>query len=70
MEKWKQAICQPESSIESLLRKVDDAGTQLAFIVDDAGILVGVVSDGDVRRGLLHGKDLNTPVREIMNVSP
>jgi dTDP-glucose pyrophosphorylase len=70
MEKWKQAICQPESSIESLLRKVDDAGTQLAFIVDDSGILVGVVSDGDVRRGLLRGKDLNTPVREIMNVSP
>ena len=70
MEKWKQAVSHPESTIESLLRKVDEAGTQLAFVVDDRGVLVGVVSDGDVRRGLLRGKRLDTPVREIMNSSP
>jgi dTDP-glucose pyrophosphorylase len=70
MKKWKQAVSDPESTIESLLRKIDEAGTQLAFVVNDRGILVGVVSDGDVRRGLLRGKTIDTPVREIMNGRP
>jgi len=70
MKNWKQAVCHPESTIESVLRKVDDAGTQLAFLVDDHDVLIGVVSDGDVRRGLLSGKGLNSPAHEIMNASP
>ena len=70
MKNWKQAVCHPESTIESVLRKVDDAGTQLAFLVDDREVLVGVVSDGDVRRGLLNGKSLDSTAREIMNASP
>ena len=70
MEKWKQAISHPDSTVESLLRKIDEAGTQLAFIVDENGVLLGVVSDGDVRRGLLRGKGLDIPVREIMNRDP
>ena len=70
MKNWKQAVCHPESTIESVLRKVDDAGTQLAFLVDDREVLIGVVSDGDVRRGLLNGKGLDSTAREIMNASP
>lgn len=70
MKKWKLAICDPESTIESVLRKVDDAGTQIAFLVDDHKVLIGVVSDGDVRRGLLSGKGLDSPAREIMNGNP
>jgi dTDP-glucose pyrophosphorylase len=70
MEKWKQAVSHPDSTVESLLRKIDEAGTQLAFIVDEYGVLLGVVSDGDVRRGLLRGKGLDIPAREIMNSDP
>ncbi|MEN9730951.1 MAG: hypothetical protein RL488_261 [Actinomycetota bacterium] len=47
------------------------AGTkQIALVVDDAKKLLGTVTDGDVRRGLLRGLTLEASVTEIMNANP
>jgi dTDP-glucose pyrophosphorylase len=37
------------------------------FITDEHEKLVGAISDGDIRRGLLDGKELNLPVTQFMN---
>jgi NDP-sugar pyrophosphorylase family protein len=42
----------------------------VAPVVDDGGFLVGLLTDGDVRRALLRGLRLETPVTEAMNASP
>ena len=47
------------------------AGTkQIALVTDSAGKLLGTVTDGDVRRGLLRGLTLEANVTEIMNPNP
>lgn len=47
------------------------AGTkQLALVVDENQKLLGTVTDGDVRRGLLRGLTLEANVTEIMNTKP
>jgi dTDP-glucose pyrophosphorylase len=43
---------------------------QIALIVRTDRTLLGVVTDGDVRRGILRGVDLEAPVTEIMNAHP
>ena len=52
MSRWKEALCSQNDSLEVLLQKVDTAGTQMGFVLDDAQKLLGIVSDGDVRRAL------------------
>ncbi len=47
-----------------------DLGHQFAMVADAGGKLLGVVTDGNVRRGLLNGKGLDAPVAEIMNSQP
>jgi dTDP-glucose pyrophosphorylase len=42
---------------------------QTLFIVDDAERMVGTLTDGDIRRGLIGGASLSTPVSEIMHTS-
>jgi dTDP-glucose pyrophosphorylase len=42
----------------------------IAVLVNDNGVVVGTVSDGDVRRAILRGLHVETPVREIANFSP
>lgn len=40
------------------------------MVVDEAGVLLGTVSDGDVRRGLLRGLTMETPIEEIVFTTP
>lgn len=43
---------------------------QIALVVDERKRLLGTVTDGDVRRGILRGIDLNDPVKRIMRRKP
>ena len=39
------------------------------FVIDDLGCMVGTLTDGDIRRALINGKMLNTPISEAMHTS-
>lgn len=53
-------------SLADGLQALNGPGMGIAFIVDDS-VLVGVISDGDVRRALLGGADLTAPVEDLMS---
>ena len=42
---------------------------QTLFVVDEAERMVGTLTDGDIRRGLIGGASLSTPVSDIMHTS-
>jgi dTDP-glucose pyrophosphorylase len=49
------------------MKIIDDSSLQIALVVDQDTHLIGIVTDGDIRRGLLKGLSLNKPVKLIMN---
>ncbi|MFZ1688194.1 MAG: sugar phosphate nucleotidyltransferase [Flavobacteriales bacterium] len=59
------------ATIKEALEKLNAAGKHLnVFVVDTEGRLLGSISDGDIRRGLLSGHDLAAPVAAVMFKSP
>lgn len=61
-------ILSSDSTIRNALEKLTILGETLTlFIVDLNSILIGVVTDGDIRRGLIKGCELDEPVINIMN---
>ena len=44
-------------------------GKGFAIIIDDLGKCVGIVSDGDIRRGLLEKNSLDSSIKNVMNKS-
>ena len=58
-----------EDTILSALNKITTNKSRLIFVVSEAGILQGVLSDGDFRRwiGSCKSIDLNRPVTDAMN---
>jgi len=52
------------------MKEINSCGLGIAFVVDKNGRLLGVVSDGDIRRAILSGKSLNSEVSEVMNRDP
>ena len=59
-----------EDTILQAMRTFDASGRKTAFIVDEGNKLLAAVSEGDVRRFILSGGDLNEPVSKIANYKP
>ena len=57
-------------SIRDAIRTIDDAGSQICLIVDDEETLIGTVTDGDIRRAILAGHDIEETIDDIMNLKP
>lgn len=70
MKEWEHILIAPESSLRDALRGIDEGGVQIVLVVDPERKLLGTLSDGDVRRGLLSGATLDTRVSEIMHLGP
>lgn len=68
MRDWKRTRISPKAPIREAMRLIDESTMQIALVVDDEkDTLIGVVSDGDIRRGILKGIPLDEPVQTIMN---
>ncbi|MFA0350404.1 CBS domain-containing protein, partial [Vibrio sp. 10N.222.55.C6] len=63
---WEKTIVKPEATIVDALRVIDSEALRIALVVDDEQHLLGVVTDGDIRRGILNSLPLDTPIVEIM----
>ena len=56
-----------KDSIKLALEKLNNVPENLTlFVIDDNDKLVGALTDGDIRRGLLAGKSISDPVEQIM----
>jgi dTDP-glucose pyrophosphorylase len=67
---WKDLSVGPNQSIRDALAVIDEGGIQIALVTDANARLKGVVTDGDIRRGILQGLDLDAPVTAVMNEDP
>lgn len=67
---WQNALIKPDSSIREALEIINREALRVALVVTDKLRLIGVVTDGDIRRGLLRNLTLNDSVTEVMNMQP
>ena len=67
---WKKTSVTPEISIKDTMAIIDKSAIQIALVLDPDGKLLGTVTDGDIRRGLLKGITLDAPVKKIYYVTP
>ena len=71
MVNYTQHLLKNTSSIKEALIKLDAlAKDAILFIIDDLGKLQGSLTDGDVRRGLLNGVQINEIVTKILQTNP
>ncbi len=59
-----------ESTIKQALKIISDGAIHIAVVIDKKEKFVGTLSDGDIRRGLLKGLDINSPIKSIISKKP
>lgn len=64
-------LVKEDISVQDALFVITDKGLGAVSVVDDDNKMLGVLTDGDIRRGLSKGVDfLKRPVTELMTASP
>ena len=59
-----------QSSLGDAIIEISDKKVGFTAIVDEKNIIVGIFTDGDLRRALLKQKDINSPISECMSKEP
>lgn len=70
MKNWQLAILPQSATIQEAICNLDDVAIQIVLVCDQSNVLIGTVSDGDIRRGLLKGLELSNPIESIVHRSP
>jgi len=63
----KSLLILPDKSIKQGMQKLSETFAKILFVVNEDDKLLGTVTDGDIRRGIINGIRLNTALKEIMN---
>ncbi|EGB13997.1 Nucleotidyl transferase [Pseudodesulfovibrio mercurii] len=66
MKSWRNAIIPLSATVREAAETLNRTSLQIVMLAGEDGRLMGVVTDGDIRRGLLAGKTLESPATEIM----
>lgn len=70
MSEWESTLVSPELSLEEAIAVLDRVGLRIVMVADETKKLLGILTDGDVRRALLRYIPLGTPVVEVMHRTP
>ena len=66
-KKLKEIQVLKSTSIKEAVVIMDYVGYGLCMCIDNSKKVIGIMTDGDFRRGVLNGIDLNSPVESIVN---
>lgn len=67
---WKNIAITKNQSLKEAMELLDKSALRVVLVVDEQNYLQGVITDGDIRRGLLKGLQISAPVEKVMKTSP
>lgn len=62
-----ELVVGPDAPMLDVMRVIDRSGLEVALVCGAGGKLEAVVTDGDIRRAIIGGKPLDTPIRLVGN---
>ncbi len=67
---WKDCLISPDSTILLAIERLDAVAGKTILVAGTDGRLLGTVTDGDIRRGILRSVRLDSLVTTVMNKNP
>lgn len=67
---WKDTLVPLSSTIKDVIENLDRNSIQIVMVCDASGKLIGTLSDGDIRRGLLSGLSIESSIETVITRNP
>jgi len=70
MRNWRSVLLSSDATLADAIACIDASAHQIALMVDAQQRLLGVMTDGDVRRAILRGVPMSVSADSVMNRTP
>ena len=70
MSSWRDALVSSSMTLRQTIEAITAGNLQIALVVDAQNKLLGTITDGDIRKAILAGKDLEITAAEAMRKNP
>jgi dTDP-glucose pyrophosphorylase len=67
---WRKTLLPSDATLQQAIRCLDQSSLQIILVTSADGSLMGTLTDGDIRRGLLRGLELDASVEAIVHRDP
>lgn len=64
---WRQAILPANATIGQVIHNLNEIAIKIVMVTNEEGRLEGTISDGDIRRALLKGLSLDSPITSVIH---
>ena len=69
-KQWQRALLMCTDTIQAAIHNLDQVAIKIVLVIDEDGKLEGTISDGDIRRGLLRGLTMDSPLTTVVHRNP
>jgi len=66
--KLRTLLISSATTLKESMQKLNDTAEQILFVTDEDNKLLGTVTDGDIRRGLINGLKFSDKVEKVMSI--
>ena len=66
---WTESLLPPAATLLDVMTNLNKTGTRIVNICDAENRLIGIITDGDLRRALVKGLGMDTPAKEVMRTN-
>jgi dTDP-glucose pyrophosphorylase/CBS domain-containing protein len=67
---WEKALLPIDVSLQQVIANLNETSFKIVIIVSTDRVLVGTITDGDIRRGLLQGMGMESSIKDIIFHDP
>ena len=68
--RWELTLLGQQATIREAFENLNYSGLQVVMCVNEQSKLLGILTDGDLRRGVLSGLSLDHEISTLINKSP
>jgi dTDP-glucose pyrophosphorylase len=69
-DSWRKSLLTAKATLHQAICCLDESSLQIVIVVAEDGRLLGTLTDGDIRRGLLRGLEMSSTVEGIIHHEP
>ncbi|MDB2462184.1 nucleotidyltransferase family protein [Alphaproteobacteria bacterium] len=67
---WSQTLMRLGGRINDAVNNLEESGLRIILVIDDNNKFIGTLTDGDIRRGLINGKNFGDKIDELISRHP
>ena len=64
---WRSTVLQDNKKIRDAINRLNSSSLQIILVINKNNKFVGTITDGDLRRGMFSGLNLNDNITKIIN---